>query len=170
MSIAQAATKLTIALLCYATCTFSAGASREPVETEIKGFVSRNGKPVAGLVVTTCGDLGSSPYEPTHCARPIRVTTDKFGRFQFLKFTGDYPPQVAGAGYESSVWCELCDPGWSYWFEVAYGNRTRLFSSRGMGFGIAYARLDCQLPERRDETERLQCDAIEIQFEVPIGR
>lgn len=137
------------------TCNAIAAASESGlVLTEIKGEFHRSGTPVVGLEVISCKDHRSGPIHQLPCSDRISVKTDTQGRFSFSAFTGIDP-----ASFQCHSPCAR-DPSWLYWFKVAENGHERHFVDGGLGFGLLYVRVSCDLDRRDASSENLVCRPI----------
>lgn len=146
-------------IVALSASSFGAGAADEVgfVETEIKGEIFRNGTPVSGLTITSCRDFKIGPKVQSECLNRIVVSTDKLGRFSFLRITGID---------ETAFVCERpCarDPSWWYWFSVSDGGRSKSFYDGGLGFGRQFVRVTCDLAESPMDAAELACKAIDVE-------
>ena len=154
----SAATRALLALGIVVVVSTRAAHSQDLIETEIKGEILRNGVPVVGAVITSCKDYDSSPKRQTDCAERIRVITDRLGRFSFVRPTGINP-----ATFFCGSPCAK-DPSWRYWFSVSDRGTLRSAYEIGMGFGMLYVRISCDLAMApRHPGEDIVCNSINIE-------
>lgn len=144
---------------------------RPEVKADVQGVLTSKGRPIVNAKISGCGEFRSrGSARGAGCTQPFAVRTDQYGQFSFEQNTGIAPPEAPTINDAAA---SISDPGFEYWFNVAYLGKSVQIWHGGRGWGRTRVRMECELapPSKHgrpnDGSLRAECKVGEVAARYP---